>query len=113
MNNMCWCKDCKWFYKDHCSNRLSDACTEMMGDYNSCEHSEKKIDATDIRLEELNFSVRTYRCLARVGVRTIKDITKMTLKDLESVRNIGKKSIQEVITKLAEYGLNIKENDNE
>lgn len=41
MNNMCWCKDCKWFYEEHCANGLSDMCTEMMGDYNSCEYSEK------------------------------------------------------------------------
>ena len=44
MNNMCWCKDCEWFYKEHCANRKSDMCTEMMGDYNSCEHSELKTE---------------------------------------------------------------------
>ena len=40
--SMCWCKDCEWFYKEHCSNVKSDNCTEMMGDYNSCEHSKFK-----------------------------------------------------------------------
>ena len=42
---MCWCKDCEWYYKEHCANRLSDNCTEMMGEHNSCEHSEIKADA--------------------------------------------------------------------
>lgn len=39
---MCWCKDCEWFYDNVCVNGSSDNCTEHMGDYNSCEHSEFK-----------------------------------------------------------------------
>jgi DNA-directed RNA polymerase alpha subunit len=60
------------------------------------------------KLEELGFSVRTYNCLRRVGKGTLGEIANMTMAELLTVRNLGRKSAQEVIDKLAEYGLTLK-----
>lgn len=62
----------------------------------------------DITLEELEFSVRTYNCLHRYGVRTLEDFLGMTDIELMKVRNLGKKSLEEVISKASEYGIVIK-----
>ena len=58
-------------------------------------------------LEELDLSVRTYSCLRRVGISTLGQICDMTTGNLLKVRNLGRKSAQEVIAKLAEYGLTL------
>ena len=50
-----------------------------------------------ITLEELDLSVRSYNCLKRAGINTVKDITETTYEDMLEVRNLGKKSLEEVI----------------
>lgn len=67
------------------------------------------INTVDMPLAELDFSVRSYNCLARAGVKTISDITAMTDEQLKNVRNLGRKSYEEVIGKLAQYGLTPRE----
>lgn len=42
---MCWCKDCKWYYEEHCVNWRSDNCTDSMGDFESCIYSEMNEEA--------------------------------------------------------------------
>lgn len=59
-------------------------------------------------LEELDLSVRSYNCLKRRGVNTLRDIVGMTETELSQVRNLGRKSCEEVIAKLNEYGLGLK-----
>ena len=59
-------------------------------------------------LEELELSVRSYNCLRRAGKRTIQDIIKMSSPDLLKVRNLGRKSAQEIISVLAMHGFLIK-----
>ena len=64
-----------------------------------------------ITLEELDLSVRSYNCLKRAGINTVKDITEKTYEDMLEVRNLGKKSLEEVIQKLASLGLALKESE--
>ena len=64
-------------------------------------------DVRNIRLEELELSVRTYNCLKRIGIFDLGEITDMTLEELSKVRNLGKKSLEEVLRKLKEYGIEL------
>lgn len=58
-----------------------------------------------ISIEELGFSPRTYNCLKRVGFNSLEDLSKKSLDDYMKVRNLGRKSLNEVEEKLAEYGI--------
>jgi DNA-directed RNA polymerase subunit alpha len=58
-------------------------------------------------IEDLDFSVRTYNCLKRAGINTIGDLVARTEDDMMKVRNLGKKSLEEVIQKLEELGLSL------
>ena len=60
-------------------------------------------------IEELDLSVRSYNCLKRAGINTVEELTKKTEADMLKVRNLGKKSLQEVKEKLAEYGLALRQ----
>ena len=62
-------------------------------------------------IEDLDFSVRTYNCLKRAGINTVGDLITRTEADLMKVRNLGKKSLEEVILKLAEMELALADND--
>jgi len=68
---------------------------------------EQKATALSIGLEELDFSVRTFNCLRRAGKNTLGEIADMTMEELLKVRNLGRKSPQEVVNKLAEYGMTL------
>ncbi len=59
-------------------------------------------------IEELEFSVRSYNCLKRAGIHTVADIVSKTEQDMIKVRNLGKKSLDEVINKVKELGLEFK-----
>ena len=63
----------------------------------------------NITLEELDLSVRSYNCLKRAGINTVKDLSEKTYEDMLTVKNLGKKSLEEVICKLASLGLELKE----
>ena len=65
-----------------------------------------------ITLEELDLSVRSYNCLKRAGINTVEDLSEKTYEDMLKVRNLGKKSLEEVIQKLASLGLALKERSN-
>ena len=62
----------------------------------------------EMPIEELDLSVRSFNCLKRRGVNTLRDIVGMTEYELAQVRNLGRKSYEEVIEKLKEYGLGLK-----
>lgn len=68
-----------------------------------------KTRAPDARIEELDFSVRTYNCLKKADVLTIGELVQLSEVDLMNVRNFGKKSLTEVKDKLAQLGLALKE----
>ncbi len=59
-------------------------------------------------IEELEFSVRSFNCLKRAGIHTVADIVSKTEQDMIKVRNLGKKSLDEVIKKIADLGLEFK-----
>ena len=74
--------------------------------------SQKQLSEKDRTLEtpieELEFSVRSYNCLKRAGIHTVADIVSRTEHDMMKVRNLGKKSLDEVIAKVASLGLSFK-----
>jgi len=67
--------------------------------------SEQK--APDARIEELDFSVRTYNCLKKANIQTIADLVQTTEEDLMNIRNFGRKSLLEVRDKLAQFNLTL------
>ena len=62
-------------------------------------------------IEEMDLSVRSYNCLKRANIHTVEDLTKKTEDDMLKVRNLGRKSLDEVINKLASYGLALREQE--
>ena len=65
----------------------------------------------EMSIEEMDLSVRSYNCLKRANIHTVDDLTKKTEDDMLKVRNLGKKSLDEVIYKLNSYGLSLKEKE--
>ena len=70
-----------------------------------------KLKILEMTIEELDLSVRSYNCLKRASIHTVEDLTKKTEDDMLKVRNLGKKSLDEVIFKLESYGLKLKEKE--
>lgn len=62
----------------------------------------------NITIDELELSVRSYNCLKRAGINSIADLTSMTEEDMMKVRNLGRKSLEEVISKLHSLGLSLR-----
>ena len=62
--------------------------------------------------DDMDLSVRSYNCLKRANILTVQDLTKKSESDLAKVKNLGKRSLEEVIAKLSEYGLSLR-NDEE
>ncbi len=66
----------------------------------------------NMQIEDLELSVRAFNCLKRAGINTVKELTDKTSDEMMKVRNLGKKSLDEVIAKLHELGLNLKQGTN-
>lgn len=62
-------------------------------------------------VEDLDLSVRSYNCLKRANIHTVEDLTKRTEDDMLKVRNLGRKSLEEVVKKLEELGLSLKDQE--
>lgn len=71
-------------------------------------HKEKMLEMT---IEELDLSVRSYNCLKRAGINTVQELTNKTEADMMKVRNLGRKSLEEVKNKLADLGLGLRKED--
>lgn len=71
----------------------------------------KKEKVLEMTVEELDLSVRSFNCLKRAGINTVDELTEKTEDEMMKVRNLGKKSLEEVQEKLAELGLSLKENE--
>lgn len=69
---------------------------------------ESELKAPDARIEELDFSVRTYNCLKKANILSIGELVQQSEQDLMNIRNFGKKSLTEVREKLAQLGLALK-----
>lgn len=62
-------------------------------------------------IEELDLSVRSYNCLKRAGINSVEELTRKTEEDMMKVRNLGRKSLEEVVQKLSEYGLSLRKSE--
>ena len=71
-------------------------------------HKEKMLEMT---IEELDLSVRSYNCLKRAGINTVQELTNKSEADMMKVRNLGRKSLDEVKSKLADLGLSLRQDD--
>ena len=64
-----------------------------------------------MNIDELELSVRSYNCLKRAGINTVQELINKTPEDLMKVRNLGRKSLDEVLAKLKELGLSLNQNE--
>ena len=71
----------------------------------------KKEKVLEMPIEDLELSVRSYNCLKRAGISTVEDLTNKSQEDMMKVRNLGKKSLDEVTNKLIALGLNFTSED--
>ena len=70
-----------------------------------------KAKALETPIEDLDFSVRAYNCLKRDGIHTIQDLVNKSESDMMKIRNLGKKSLKEVLEKVRELGLVLRDED--
>ena len=63
----------------------------------------------DITVEDLDLTVRSFNCLKRADINTVRDLIGKTMEDMTKVRNLGKKSLNEIIDKLDSFGLKLRE----
>ncbi|MDP4088049.1 MAG: DNA-directed RNA polymerase subunit alpha [Bacillota bacterium] len=75
------------------------------------KEEDKKEKVLEMTIEELDLSVRSYNCLKRAGINTVQELTERSMEDMMKVRNLGKKSLEEVEKKLRDLGLSLKESD--
>ena len=71
----------------------------------------EKEEALEMTIEELELSVRSFNCLKRAAINTVEELTQKSEEDMMKVRNLGKKSLDEVKAKLEELGLGLKPSD--
>lgn len=72
------------------------------------KEEDKKEKVLEMTIEELDLSVRSYNCLKRAGINTVQELTTKTEEDMMKVRNLGRKSLEEVQEKLEELGLGLR-----
>lgn len=75
------------------------------------QEEDKQMKVMEMTIEDLDLSVRSYNCLKRAGIQTVEDLTRKSEDDMLKVRNLGKKSLDEVIKKLEDLGLSLRNND--
>ena len=68
---------------------------------------EAGFDYLEMSIDELELSVRSYNCLKRAGINTVEELCNKTSDDMMKVRNLGRKSLEEVLAKLKELGLQL------
>ncbi len=85
---------------------LSDTISGM--DILVSRSEDRQAKVLEMNIEEMDLSVRSYNCLKRAGIHTVADLTRKTEEDMLKVRNLGRKSLDEVIAKLRGFGLDLK-----
>ena len=70
-----------------------------------------KVKALETSIEDLDFSVRAYNCLKRAGIPTLQDLVNKSESDMMKIRNLGKKSLKEVLDKIRDMGLILRDED--
>ena len=71
------------------------------------KEDDEKEKVLEMNIDELELSVRSYNCLKRAGINTVEELTNKTPEDMMKVRNLGRKSLEEVLAKLKELGLSL------
>ena len=71
------------------------------------KEDDEKEKVLEMSIDELELSVRSYNCLKRAGINTVQELTNRTSEDMMKVRNLGRKSLEEVLAKLKELGLQL------
>ena len=71
------------------------------------KEDDEKEKVLEMSIDELELSVRSYNCLKRAGINTVEELCNKTSEDMMKVRNLGRKSLEEVLTKLKELGLSL------
>ena len=77
----------------------------------SVKEDTEKEKALVMSIDELELSVRSYNCLKRAGINTVEELCNRTSEDMMKVRNLGRKSLEEVLAKLKELGLSLNSGD--
>lgn len=72
------------------------------------KEEDESVKVLELNIDELELSVRSYNCLKRAGINTVEELTNKTADDMMKVRNLGRKSLEEVLAKLKELGLSLK-----
>ena len=75
------------------------------------EEEDTSSKVLDMTIEDLDLSVRSFNCLKRANINTVADLTAKTEEDMMKVRNLGRKSLEEVKKKLEDLGLSLMENN--
>lgn len=75
------------------------------------KEDDEKEKVLEMSIDELELSVRSYNCLKRAGINTVEELTNKTPEDMMKVRNLGRKSLDEVLAKLKELGLQLNPSD--
>ena len=75
------------------------------------KEDDEKEKVLEMSIDELELSVRSFNCLKRAGINTVEELTNKTSEDMMKVRNLGRKSLEEVLAKLKELGLQLNPSD--
>ena len=73
------------------------------------KEEDNKVQMLEMTIEELDLSVRSYNCLKRAGINTVQELASKTEQEMIKVRNLGRKSLEEVKIKLQELELGFKD----
>ena len=77
----------------------------------NAKQEDSKLKKLETSIDDLDFSVRAYNCLKRAGINTLGDLTEKSELEMMKIRNLGKKSLKEVIDKIKEMGLKFRDDD--
>ena len=93
-------------------NLFIELCSEMSNmSILVSKEEDKQVKLMELPIEEMDLSVRSYNCLKRAGINTIQDLLKKSKSDMFKVRNLGAKSVEEVIQKLESYGFSLRKEE--
>lgn len=93
---------------DELCNTLNWALKRFVKEMVTCFNQRKMLQVATV-IEDLDLSKRSYHCLRRANIRTLEDLTQKSVYDLMKIRNLGRSSLNEIISKLTSYGLKLKE----
>jgi DNA-directed RNA polymerase subunit alpha len=98
--------------RDHLSLFINLVVGEQPGDDDKFDPpASGKTKVLEMNIDELELSVRSYNCLKRAGINTVEELINRSQEDMMKVRNLGKKSLDEVLAKLKELGLELNPSD--